>query len=329
LVAWLVAVLAVALMAGASGCGDEDGSGGGPRTASAETVQTDAPERTFAPLVEVAADEPWRPLSARWFIERSQFGFAEDEGCEDRLIAVGRTMPELQNPTIDWIFPKGLGSAGPAYYRDPYDASCSDSRPLTVYANQLTRPHDSGPRPDGLRPGEGFYLDLADDARGGPPLGEGDVDVPVYVERTDEGDGQVRLTYWMLFGMRGTPGEAGAREGDWRRIDVLLRHRGGRYEPLAVQVDAAGDVAWSAAGRVDGTHPVVRLERATHRPGVAAPNARCADCASWLTWDVLASARDQLWYGFGGAWGEVGRSDATTGPLGPHRYWPSDTERPQ
>jgi hypothetical protein len=278
-------------------------------------------------------------MSARWFIERSAFWFAEDGGCADRKIAVGHTLPEQRNEEIDWIFPRGLGGlASSPYYRNPYDAKCELDFDLRFDADQLTRPHDPGPRVEGVRPGEGYYLDLVDAARPGPdptPATRGragSVSAPVYAERTDEGDGGVRLTYWMLFGMDGMPGDAGAREGDWERVDVLLSEAGDdRYEPLAVQV--AGDEGrlverpWVVARLAGDTHPVVRLARATHAATVLGRGARCAACMRWEAWRSLADARAQRWYGFGGAWGDVGATDATTGPLGPHRHWPSAAER--
>lgn len=58
------AVCAMGLALGA--CSGDDSSGLGP-----SALRTAHPERTFAPLLEVAADEPWRPTSARRFIERA------------------------------------------------------------------------------------------------------------------------------------------------------------------------------------------------------------------------------------------------------------------
>jgi hypothetical protein len=317
----------------ATGCGGDDA----PSASGPGLVWTANPERTFAPLLEAAADDPWRPMSARWFIERSSFWFAEDDGCADRKIAVGHTLPEQQNEEIDWIFPRGLGGE-PAYYRNPYDPRCELDFDLRFDADQLTRPHDPGPRVDGVRPGEGFYLDLVDEARPGPqPAVDADgkprsISAPVYSERIDEGDGGVRLAYWMLFGVDGMPGDPGTHEGDWERVDVLLRDAGdGRYEPLTVQLPADGtgfvDSAWEATRRAGRTHPVVQLARGTHDATVVERGAGCAGCLPWEAWRTLADAREQSWYGFGGAWGEVGAGDATTGPLGPHRHWPSASER--
>jgi len=321
--ALIVGLALIACAALASGCGSDDGDGP-PAGASLATPE---PLRTFAPLVFVAPGEAHRPISARWFLERSILSFAEREGCEDRPIAVGRTLPELQNPTIDWIFHFGLGR-GPAYYRNPYDATCELDFDVRVDASQLTRPFDPGPRAAGLEPRQGFVLDLGDEHRAGPPA-RAEVDAPVYAARTDEGDGGVRLTYWMLFGMHALEGRPDrAHEGDWERVDVLLTDHGDdRYEPHTVEVgpaplDRRVAVPWASVPRADGTHPIVELARGSHTP-LASADGSCDRCAAWPTWESLADVGAEDWYGFGGAWGETGDSAATTGPLGPHDHFPA------
>ncbi|NLT05091.1 MAG: hypothetical protein GXY03_02155, partial [Solirubrobacterales bacterium] len=265
--------------------------------------------------------------SARWFLERSMLAFADRPECDARPIAVGRTMPELQNDVVDWLFHYGL-AAGPTYYRNPYLPDCELDFEVGVDADQLTRPFDPGPRAEGLAPFQGFYLDLEDEHRAGPPTDDATIDVPVYAERTDEGDGGVRLTYWMLFGMHAPEGRpVRVHEGDWERVDVLLDDLGeDRYVPHTVEVGPAPierrvRVPWSSARRADGSHPIVQLARGSHTP-LASHDRDCAGCLAWPTWQTLSNAPDEVWYGFGGAWGEVGASDATTGPLGPHRHFP-------
>ncbi|NLT06804.1 MAG: hypothetical protein GXY03_10925, partial [Solirubrobacterales bacterium] len=99
----LVAVLAglalIVCAAAASGCGD----GESESAASTGALTTPEPLRTFAPLVLVPRDEEHRPVSARWFLERSMLAFADRPECDARPIAVGRTMPELQNDVVDWL----------------------------------------------------------------------------------------------------------------------------------------------------------------------------------------------------------------------------------
>lgn len=322
-----VAWLAICCAAFASGCGDDATAPAAQD--GADVVRTKAPERAFAPLVLLDSREPWRPMSGRWFIENSVLWFADDRGCGDRKVAVGRALPERRSEDrsdVDWIYPLALGTGELAYYRNPYEAGCELNWEIRHRADQLTRPQDqSRARRAELGPGEGFYLDLVDEARAGPrTLG----DTPVYYERKDEGDGQVRLTYWMLFGMDdgGQAGDDNDRhEGDWERVDVLLAHDGADgYSPRAVQLDARAaepsDILWDRFALSDG-HPVVRSARGSHALAPEAPGESCADCLPWPTWRTLSDARAQHWYGFGGAWGEPGSTDETTGPLGPHGPW--------
>ncbi len=317
--AW--AMSAVCMAFAATGCGGSDSD------ASPSGIQAKDPGATFAPLVQLDPEDPWRPMSARWFIEHAVLWFAEDEGCPDRKIAVGRTLEDQQNEVHDWIYPIGLGK-GPNYDRRPYGASCEFRGDASVYADQLTRPHDPGVRPPGLRTGEGYFLDLDDAGRPGPPAKD---DVPVYVDRTDEGDSGVRLTYWMLYGMNDPAGPGAAvHEGDWERVDVLLRDEGDdRYKPQAIQLGGVHrDHPWSGLSRIDA-HPAVVSARGSHALSPARTTS-CVDCSRWRTWEALADAESQLWYGFGGAWGQLGATSAASGPLGPSNgYWPTPSEKLQ
>lgn len=327
-----IAVLSATCALLVSGCGDDDASNAASESSPA-AVETANPEQTFAPLVEMAYGAPSRPMSARWFIERSLLGIAEDRGCEDRRIAVGHLLPEQQDSVTDWIYIKSLGR-GPHYYRNPLGPDCELAHGAQFYTDQLTRPHDPGSaRPKAARPAVGFFLDLEDSAREGPgTLGQ----TPVYYERRDEGDSRVRLTYWMLYGVH-TPSDldsSPAHEGDWERVDVLLREAGeNRYQPEAVQLgldngdidpDALRERAWDTLAFYDKTHPRLLSDSQSHYLSPSSLDGDCSACIQWHTWEVLRDAPKQPWYGFGGAWGEVGPSDATTGPLGPHGLWPTD-----
>lgn len=316
--------LACAALAGvAAGCGD-DGDG------SERAIQTTEPLRTFAPLVELAAGERYPPVSARWFIDRSLLAVAAQEPCRGYVIAVGRTLPELRTEVTDWIFHEDLGDL-PGYYRNPYDDRCEPDFDRRFYTTDLTRPHAPGPRPEGLRDGEGFFLDLVDRRRIRP-----DAEPALYAERRDDGDGGVRISYWMLFPMNAPPGRPRAtHEGDWERIDVLLSDEGDRhYVPEAVRLFPNGpgdgqprELPWEDVARRDGTHPMIRLARGDHAAAAIAPGDACASCRAWRAWESVADARGEPWYGFGGAWGEPGPTDATTGPLGPHGPWPTEADR--
>jgi hypothetical protein len=329
-----------------SGCGS-DSSGAG-----SASVETRSPERTFAPLVQLDRAERWRPMGAQWLIDRSALWFADDQGCGDRMIAVGRELGAQRTNVVDWIFVYGLGASSTPYWRKPYDAACRFDGPYRFYAHQHTRPYDVD-RHKGLRRTEGFYLDLMDRARGGQPVRRDGHElavsgVPAYVERHAQevdGDPGLRLTYWLLFGMN-DPAKAGApeHEGDWERLDVLLQEGDGEdeYLPRAVMLGSADTrrrVSWKSTQRVGDrgsaqtTHPVASAARGDHTLEPSRSRADCERCASWRTWAKLMPAKKQLWYGFGGAWGDIGRGSQTTGPLGPHDGWPPDrlsvTTRPQ
>jgi hypothetical protein len=168
----------------------------------------------------------------------------------------------------------------------------------------------------------------------------------------------VELTYWMLYGLSEPPGpepamHAFVHEGDWERVTVRLARLGpaaaNRFLPLSARYyyhQHKRSIPWYAVRRVTGgagdqgpTHPVVYSAEGSHasywRAGryeaVYEPAGRrllavdddaiaCQACPQWQTWKLVLSARAQLWYGFGGAWGKVEGSPDGTGPLGPSTY---------
>jgi hypothetical protein len=184
------------------------------------------------------------------------------------------------------------------------------------------------------------------------------VPMPVYYERMAdkvEGQAALRITYWFFYGLSQPPGaKAGTQflvhEGDWERISVLLKpgENAGEYVPISARYhahDGSRDVPWSAVKRVgtsgssDSTHPVVFSAVGSHasywragsyenvfvisgrrRFAVFDRAVACPKCPQWRTWESLLDARAQPWYGYGGAWGNVGSNAGFTGPLGPSPY---------
>ena len=182
--------------------------------------------------------------------------------------------------------------------------------------------------------------------------------MPVYWERASEKvDGQdgLRITYWTFYGLSQPPGNTtGTRylvhEGDWERISVLIQNgqAEGEYLPISVRYhahDGSRVVPWAAVkrvgtgGSIDSTHPVVYSARGSHasywragdyenvfefagrrRFAVFDQATSCPDCPQWRTWETLLDAKAQHWYGYGGAWGNVGSDTGFTGPLGPSSY---------
>jgi hypothetical protein len=355
-VACLVGVVLACCFAGAAaGCGS-DSSG-----SSAEGVRTRNPEATFAPLVQLDPKERWLPMAADWFLDRSIFGFADDQGCADRPIAVGEELDDLWTPSVDWLGQQGLGKAAgeTAYFRTPYAPATPEHDPTVlgipcpfregyrIFANQQTRPFEKKDRVPGVRLTEGYYVDLVDRARGGEPArggaGKGPeaIGAPAYVERhAEEVDGEpgLRLTYWLLYGMNQPLDAQGksiaqrTHEGDWERIEVLLQGAadGREWVPVEVRLlDQHGnrrDVPWTSIKRVGTSHPALTAARGDHALSPAPRrDISCAACPKWRTWSSVAPVRKQPWYGFGGAWGQPGKTSETTGPLGPHGPWPPDS----
>ncbi len=179
--------------------------------------------------------------------------------------------------------------------------------------------------------------------------------------------GGLRLTYWMLYGLSEPPGpdpamDAFVHEGDWERISVRLARldpaSSNGYLPLAARYhyhNHSRKIPWSAVRRVVGgsggeqgaTHPVVYSAEGSHasywRAGryeaVYEPRGdrllavddnaiACSRCPQWHTWKLIRPAGAERWYGFGGAWGRVGRAGDTTGPLGPSTYKLEGEEEP-
>jgi hypothetical protein len=353
-VARLGAIGAACVALAAAGCdsGDETDSATGAegRTAASKGVSTDEPEKTFAPLVLLHPEETRMPADARWFLERTRLNFAEDHGCPDRRIAVGRTLGEERTDRTNWIAIEWLGNP-PAYWRNPYDVHCELDFDREYYATQHTRPYGGPDRAGQIGEREGWYLDLVDSARSGEarPARAGHrtmlEGVPAYVERHAEpvdGEPGLHLTYWMLYAMNEPRDRDGAvereltHEGDWERAEVLLR-RAGRdsYVPHALVLHADGEtreLSWRSlvhAGEGDGketTHAVLLAALGDHTMAALTRERDCSDCPRWQTWEGLQDVREPWWYGFGGAWGDVGVDEATTGPLGPHGEWPSAAE---
>ena len=186
-------------------------------------------------------------------------------------------------------------------------------------------------------------------------------------EKKDGDTKAMRITYWLFYAVSYPPGPKRAtkrfvHEGDWERISVLVRTPRGRndqdrYVPLSVRYhmhNRKRDVPWYAAKRVGtggpdlSTHPVVFSAKGSHasypRAGrYVEPLVRngrvilevhdeataCLRCPRWRTWEKLIDAETEPWYGYGGAWGSVGSSGDTTGPLGPSVYKTLGLKKPQ
>lgn len=335
-------------------------------TGAAPAVTTPDPARTFAPLVSLHPREEWLPIAADDFLDHATLKW--NGACAYEDLAAGDVAIELAaSDEVVPLDPARLGGAHPYRHRG-LAGDCSRRVADAYAATEHTRPYDRWDRPAGLPPASGYYLDLLTEAGPGRPRlarhdGEAPlVRVPAYVERARDyvrGRPVLRLTYWLLFARSKPAGSWESvyrivHEGDWERIDVVLRRgRGGSwYRPLALRYnvhDSDLEVPWRRVRRVPpgsdsasavATHPVLFASHGghvlypregRHRASYLVPaEARyvidevavsCASCPRWETWRALVPAREQPWYGFGGAWGTVVEgTSGRSGPLGPSAY---------
>jgi hypothetical protein len=124
-------------------------------------------------------------------------------------------------------------------------------------------------------------------------------------------------------------------EGDWERVTVYLN----RSRPLAAAPESIvfyrhstnTPRAWGKVEKKD-THPVVYSAIGSHA-SLPSANFGFIDVGDpkglrWRTWQDLPAIAEQPWYGFGGAWGRLGKVRDATGPLGPGTHWKHPAPRP-
>jgi hypothetical protein len=139
------------------------------------------------------------------------------------------------------------------------------------------------------------------------------------------------MTYWFFYAYNAKSGVN--HEGDWERISIYFDTA---YRPIVVAYyhhDCFPElVPWANVQKFQGTHPLVFSALGGHAsyptagnqeicgPGGAFATDYTAHGRYWYTWGNIGRAYDQLFYGYGGAWGTTGQFSATTGPLGPSWY---------
>lgn len=251
----------------------------------------------YAPLVFLAPGEENGPSDASEFIRNSRLRWSN----------AGLFARDHREAGEGEVNERRLGSGG--YEHDGHDSN-DDVRPKD----------DKGDGGD-----EGFFLDLNNGDR--QRLGS-NRNPPVYHEAVD---GRF-ITYWFFYAYNKGPAPivADNHEGDWERIVVKLDRRNRATHVAYYQHNGAPEVKpWKSVPR-QGTHPLVYSAKGSHasysKPGDHGLVPGVKDTAGrgrqWRTWNNMKNARAQGWYGYGGAWGEVGNIKDTTGPQGPSRYKP-------
>jgi hypothetical protein len=89
---------------------------------------------------------------------------------------------------------------------------------------------------------------------------------------------------------------------------------------------------WDSVAKDAETHPIAYSAIGSHAslptPGFGHVDVGDPDGPRWRTWEALISIVEGPWYGFGGAWGRVGKVRDATGPLGPGPHWKHAAPRP-
>ena len=124
-------------------------------------------------------------------------------------------------------------------------------------------------------------------------------------------------------------------EGDWERITLYLDEADPEGAPPAsvgfYRHSTNTFKKWSNVEQ-EGDHPVVYCAIGSHAslpdPDFGHIDVGDRDGPRWRTWTDLAPIAEQPWYGFGGAWGRLGKVRESTGPLGPGAHWKHAAPRP-
>ena len=324
-----------------------------------------APVLDYAPLVYLHPDDQYMPADVTHFIQNSDLRWSHGEGCDDHSVAergsiqasklgtagvLGDLSPYSHNPNrLLWKHPAQQGDRGSTY------VSCSHhSRTFTTHDH--TRPYDKN-RVDANDNGilrhplfekEGFFLNLEnnENIRKGLQNSSGNSSVysgaPVYYEYVPNH----YITYWFFYAYnKFHVGDAPDQEheGDWERISIRLDSNDHPDLVAYYQHDRMPEyVSWvsmQAEGKLhNGTHPIVFSAKGSHASYSYAGTIEFEEHGipvadhtkygpAWSTWNSLANVKKQPWYGYGGAWGEVGDGypifgggESFTGPRGPSKY---------
>lgn len=255
-----------------------------------------------APRARLHPNEVSWPMSAATFVAHSSLIWAHDGGCNDKVHA---SRGNINSTT--------LGDGG---YKDRQKESLAngcDDKGSTYDSNDDAAPWDSGGPGDDA---EGFFLDLDNSYRDGDGFAGTE---PVYY-RASSGNW---VEYWFHYGKSNIVHLAGyAHEGDWEHIAIRMSDSNVPQEVEYSYHHYKCTLPWSDAPKVNG-HPVVWIANQAHGSYPAGADAPWYDDISgdgklWVAASNLDRLADQAWYPYGGAWGEVGTANDTTGPQGPH-----------
>lgn len=252
--------------------------------AAAEPWTESETVRALVPYVRLHPEETWFPMNPGDFIKGSRLRF--DQSFRDKQLA-----------DAGQVDPGRLGGA-PGFQPYEHDGH---------FSNEARTKNT-----------DGFFLELDPDD---PRKGTGTTAATLY-----RFDRYKTIEFWLFYGYSDSE-DPFNHEGDWERIAIQLRSDNRPTGRVAFYGhNGVCTTAWSDVSKVSG-RPVVYSSLGDHasfpRPGIRSVagvgNDRWADGGE--QWDPAAHGFYNLerrpWYGYTGAWGEIGNSNETTGPQGP------------
>jgi len=322
----------------------------------ATAPQFDAPEivKKYAPVVYLHSNDEYRPGDPMTFIRSSELRWSHQ--AQNRILSTCVDHPEAATGLID-ASRLGEGAITPYTHmpKGHSSTSCDHRTDMAeLEASDHTRPFDGSKRKNilGQEQGymkEGFFLDpdnQNNELRRGIQSGITEFPgAPVFYEYVEH----KYITYWFFYPYDRfelpLPLPDQEHEGDWERISIQL-NESDEIAHVAFHTHDGKLVLPKEAVEFEGTHPVVFSAKGSHAsypsprddfetalPGFPDQTNRGP---KWTTLNSLLKVESQPWYGFGGAWGEVGEvpklfdfpvsGSIFTGPLGPSRYKKSEHE---
>jgi hypothetical protein len=260
----------------------------------------------YAPYIVLHADEPYDPMSAGSFIDRSRLVWSHDSGCGDY------TWPD-DPPVAAW-----LNESGAYTWHTASNVLCnSESSFWDPYQDVWPHSHSSA----GPGGGEGLYLEADDDTKDGGGFAG---DENVYYKYTPF----QQIDYWFFYGYSKTL-QVGAHEGDWEHIAVRLNANNTATDFAFYHHTDVCKLSYAATPKYQ-YRPWVHVARSSHGSYPKGADGQNGDNIveeeprnKWNARPNLYDLNDMVWYPYGGGWGHYrGVSDKVSGPQGPSNYKP-------
>ena len=250
----------------------------------------------YAPIVRIHPAEEYRPMSPDEFIARSRFrhhrGWQSDQG--------------FHRTALDWF----TNDSHSASY---YDIPVNWLNAYALHANgQNRRPHDDNC-------GDSYNVFLQPDGRLTGPTAPTGV-VPTYYHYRRFGRTH-QIQFWWFCGFNDSFASFN-HQGDWEHVTVHVEREAIRGVFFASHEDGSF-VSTGAGLRFDGSRPLVYMAKGSHAAyrttgtWMAGIDVTSDSGPQWDTSRLLRALAVQPWKDYAGAWGEVGTTGVTTGPLGP------------